>query len=162
MIKSHLNTFLNALTNKHEKTGALLKIIAGWGGLANFLENITTCFIKSRLNSIFHLWIHSLFVGSYLLHFLAEVLLSCKIGNSSKESSAKSLTVDNTSFVRLLMKIKKESGQRMELCGATVLAGNHSDVWPFIRTLWNLLLKKLSMRFKSNSETQHQLIWAYI
>lgn len=65
----------------------------------------------------------TLFAGSYLLHFLAEVLLSCKIGNSSKESSAKSLTVDNTSFVRLLMKIKKESGQRMELCDATVLAG---------------------------------------
>ena len=76
-------------------------------------------------------------------------------------SSAKCLTVDNRSFVRLLMKIKKESGQKMEACGASFWAGNHSDVWPFIRTLWNLLLKKLSMRFKSDSEIQPQLIWAY-
>ena len=43
-------------------------------------------------------------------------------------SSPKCLTVDNRSFVRLLMKIKKESGQEMEACGASFWAGNHSDV----------------------------------
>ena len=41
----------------------------------------------------------------------------------------------------------------MEPCGALALLGNHSDVSPISRTLWNLLLKKLSMRFKRESET---------
>ena len=41
----------------------------------------------------------------------------------------------------------------MEPCGTPALTGNHSDVWPFSRTLWNLLLKKLSMRLNRESET---------
>ena len=41
----------------------------------------------------------------------------------------------------------------MEPCGTPALAGNYSEVWPFNRTLWNLLLKKLLMRLNRESET---------
>ena len=38
------------------------------------------------------------------------------------------------------------------------LTGNHSDVWPFSNTLWNLLLKKRSIRCnRRESETPTDL-----
>ena len=41
----------------------------------------------------------------------------------------------------------------MEPCGTPALTGNHSDVWTFSGTLWDILLKKLSMRLSRESET---------
>ena len=46
----------------------------------------------------------------------------------------------------------------MEPCSTPALAGNHSDVWPFSSTLWNLLLKKRSIKCNSReSETPTDL-----
>ena len=45
----------------------------------------------------------------------------------------------------------------MESCGTTALTGNHSDVWPFSSTLWNLLLKKLSIKRNRESVTPTDL-----
>ena len=41
----------------------------------------------------------------------------------------------------------------MEPCGTPAVTGNHSDVWPFSSTFWNLLLEKLSIRRNRESET---------
>ena len=46
----------------------------------------------------------------------------------------------------------------MEPCGTPALTGNHSDAWPIHSTLWNLLLKKLSIRCNRESETLTDLI----
>ena len=40
----------------------------------------------------------------------------------------------------------------MEPCGTSSLAGKDSDVWPLSSSLWNLLLKKLSIRYNRESE----------
>ena len=45
----------------------------------------------------------------------------------------------------------------MEPCGTPTLTGNHSDVWPLSSTLWNLLLKKLSIRHNRELETSDDL-----
>ena len=45
----------------------------------------------------------------------------------------------------------------MEPCGKPASTGNHSDVWPLSSTLWNLLLKKLSIRRNRGSETPTDL-----
>ena len=45
----------------------------------------------------------------------------------------------------------------MESCGITALTGTHSDVRPFSSTLWNLLLKKLSIKRNRESATPTDL-----
>ena len=45
----------------------------------------------------------------------------------------------------------------MESCGTTDLTGNDSDDWPFSSTLWNVLLKKLSIRRNRESVTPTDL-----
>ena len=64
-------------------------------------------------------------------------------------------TAENKSYCRAwthkrepstLISIRKKSNARMEPCYTLALTGNHSDVWALSSTLWNLLLKKLSIR----------------
>ena len=51
---------------------------------------------------------------------------------------------------------------RVEPCSSPNLISNYSGVWPFSRTLWNLLLKKLSMTLKRESETPIWKTWVWI
>ena len=67
-------------------------------------------------------------------------------------SSANSFTVDVMSTDRSLMYIKKKSGPKMDPCGTPAFTGNHSDVWPFRTTLWNLFVKKLLISSSNASE----------
>ena len=45
----------------------------------------------------------------------------------------------------------------MEPCDTPALTGNHSGIWLFSGTLWNLLLKKLLIRHNQESETPTDL-----
>ena len=94
-----------------------------------------------------------------MFNLFTEVLLSFRTENTEM-SFANSFTVDTKSLDRSLMQIKEKWMKRMELSGTPALTGNHSDVWPFSRTLWNLLLKKLLV--KLNREFETQLTWAWI
>ena len=67
-------------------------------------------------------------------------------------SSANSFTVDVMSTDRLLMYIRKKNGPKIDPCGTPAFTGNHSDVWPFGTTLWNLFVKKLLMSSSNVSE----------
>ena len=40
----------------------------------------------------------------------------------------------------------------MDPCGTPAFTGNHSDVWPFRTTLWNLFVKKLLISSSNASE----------
>ena len=62
-------------------------------------------------------------------------------------SSANSFTVDVMSTDRSLMYIKKKNGPKMDPCSTPAFTGNHSDVWPFRTTLWNLFVKKTFNEF---------------
>ena len=65
----------------------------------------------------------------------------------------KTLTYHLQRVLLLIICYLTKSGPRMEPCVTPALKGNHSDAWPFDRTLSNLLLKKLSMKLKRESET---------
>ena len=136
-----------------QTTGALLKMIFEWDGLFNFWENITSgaCYSNQDWMTFSFYKPFQIFFCRSLFNSFAEILLSCTTENR-EVSSAKVFVVDTKSSDRSLMSIrKKKSGPRMEPCGTLALTGNHSDVWPFDRTLWNLFYKKLSMRLSRES-----------
>ena len=58
-------------------------------------------------------------------------------------SSANNLAVGEIPFARSLMYIKKNKGPITEPHGTPARTGDHTEVWPFITTLWNLLFSKL-------------------
>ena len=54
-------------------------------------------------------------------------------------------------------KLGEKKWSKDGICGTPALTGNHSDVGPFSRSLWNLLYKKLSIRLNRESETPNDL-----
>ena len=62
-------------------------------------------------------------------------------------SSAKSFTFEVIPSERSLMCTKKRRGPKIEPRETPALMPAHSNYWPLRRTLWNLSLKKLSIRF---------------
>ena len=65
--------------------------------------------------------------------------------------SAKSFTVHS----------KLSDKSKVQGCSTPALTGNHSDVYSFSSTFWNLLLKKSSMRRKSVTSTDLSLNITY-
>ena len=131
-------------------SGILLKTRSGCTDLACFLENITswTCLLISGLNDIFQLCVHSDIFWRSLFNTSAEVLLLCTTENR-EVSSAKRFTVNSMFSDKSFMYIRKKSGPRIDPSGTPAFTGNHSEVWPLSKTLWNLFVKKLWISFNN-------------
>ena len=59
-------------------------------------------------------------------------------------SSANSLTVDERLWLKSFMYIRKKSDTKIDPWGTPASTGDQEDAWPFKRTRWYLLLKKLN------------------
>ena len=115
----------------------------------NFLSLLSL--LKSGLNDIFHWCAHSAIFCKSLFNSYALVLASW-IMEKSDVLSAKNLTGDMISIDRLLVQTRKKRDPQVDPCGTPALTSNHSAVWPFKKTLWNLFSKKFLIR--SNKASQ--------
>ena len=73
-----------------------------------------------------------------------------QISEGKELSSANSSALFFKLFVRRLTDIGKNNGPKIEPCGTAV---SQSDVWPLSKTLWNLPLKKLVIKWNKFSLT---------
>ena len=108
------------------------------------------CLVRSVLKYIFHLKTHSDIFWISELRLLAKEIISWII-QKIDVSLAKSFLFETIASRRSLIYIKKTRGTRIKPCGIPVLILAHSDNWP-LRTLWDLLLMKLSIRLKRSPE----------
>ena len=121
-------------------------------GLFSWEYNLLSLLAYIRIERYFLLRAHSGICCRSLFNTSAEVLLSCTTDNR-EVSSAKSFTVDSMFSDKSFIYIRKKSGPRIDPCDTPAFSGNHSEVWPLTKTLWNLHVKKLWISFRNESET---------
>ena len=102
---------------------------------------------KNHFLSLFgRLWIKINFLFKSTLRYLLEIRtkITCWEINVIKKGFLFEVILSE----RSLMYIKKKQEPRIELRGTSALILTHLDDWQLQRPLWNLSLKKLSIRFK--------------